>query len=61
MRILLFLRDQEQTTDLVAVLKSRAHWGYVVGSSQLPEGYSGLSLISNNSGNQMHGGGIISH
>ena len=42
--------------DLVAVLKSYACWAYVVGSSQLLEGYSGLPLIFSNSGNQMRGG-----
>lgn len=57
MHILPFLRDLEQTTDLVAVLKSHAHWGYAFGSSQLLEGYSGLPLIFSKSGNQMHGGG----
>lgn len=46
MHILPFLRDLEQTTDPVAVLKSHAHWGYVVGSSQLLEGYLGRPLSS---------------
>lgn len=60
MHFFAFLRDLEQTTDLVAVLKSHAHWGYVFDSSQLLEGYSGLPLLFSNS-KQMHGGGIISH
>lgn len=56
-QILLFLRDLEQTTDLVTVLKSHAHGAYVVGSSQLLEGYSGFPLTSSSFGSQMQGGG----
>lgn len=50
-----FLRDLEQTANLVTVLKFHLHWEFIVGFSQLLEWYSGLLLIFSNSDNQMQG------